>query len=106
MKTCRPKRPCFFPSGEEWVWWHANDGVFKGTPGYNNYEMQVGQVKVEDGEQVDFGMDDVQDGTLHGRCLGMRFERQPEVVITEFNVSPGVIEPTEDIFWKLVLHVG
>ena len=24
------------------------------------YEMQVGQVKVEDGEQVDFGMDDVQ----------------------------------------------
>ena len=85
--------------GEEWIRWHANDGVFKGTPGYNNYEMQVGQVKVEDGEQLDFGMDDVQDGTAtRSVYLGMRFERQPEVVITEFNVSPGVIEPTEDIF--------
>ena len=32
--------------GQSWVRWHTNDGVFSGTPGYNNYEMSVGQVAV------------------------------------------------------------
>lgn len=32
------------------VRWHANDGEFKGTPGYNDYEMSVGDVTVGEGQ--------------------------------------------------------
>lgn len=85
--------------GEEFVRWHANDGEFKGTPGYNDYEMHIGQIEVTDGEQVDFRIDDVQDGTAtRSVYLGMRFARKPQITITEFNVSPGVFEPTTDLF--------
>ena len=55
--------------------WHANDGVFSGTPGrYNNYEMAVGQVDVmQAGESMDFLIDDVQDETAtRSVYLGMR----------------------------------
>lgn len=85
--------------GEEFVRWHANDGEFKGTPGYNDYEMHIGQIDVADGEQVDFRIDDVQDGTASRSVyMGMRFVRKPQIAITEFNVSPGVFEPTTDLF--------
>jgi len=85
--------------GEEFVRWHANDGEFKGTPGYNDYEMHIGQIDVADGEQVDFRIDDVQDGTASRSVyLGMRFVRKPQIAITEFNVSPGAFEPTTDLF--------
>ncbi len=61
--------------GEDLTRWHANDGTFAGTPGYNDYEMDVGQVTVEAGETLNFIIDDVQDGTaLRSVYLGMRFE--------------------------------
>jgi hypothetical protein len=61
--------------GEEFTRWHANDGVFKGTPGYNDYEMSVGQITVPAGEVINFLIDDVQDGTAtRSVYLGMRFE--------------------------------
>ncbi|MDG1891725.1 MAG: hypothetical protein P8L18_10475 [Verrucomicrobiota bacterium] len=85
--------------GETLTRWHANDGEFKGTPGYNDYEMSIGQIKVTDGQQVDFMIDDVQDGTaIRSVYLGMRLVLQPELAISEFNVSPGVFEATSDLF--------
>ncbi|MCB1098622.1 MAG: hypothetical protein KDN22_23825 [Verrucomicrobiae bacterium] len=61
--------------GEEFTRWHANDGVFKGTPGYNDYEMSVGQITVPAGEVINFLIDDVQDGTASRSVyLGLRFE--------------------------------
>jgi hypothetical protein len=61
--------------GEEFTRWHANDGVFKGTPGYNDYEMSVGQITVRAGEATNFLIDDVQDDTAtRSVYLGMRFE--------------------------------
>jgi hypothetical protein len=61
--------------GEELKRWHANDGEFKGTPGYNDYEMSVGQITATAGEVTNFVIDDVQDGTAtRSVYLGMRFE--------------------------------
>ena len=37
--------------GTELKTYHPNDGEFKGTPGYNNYEMSIGQITVKAGEQ-------------------------------------------------------
>jgi hypothetical protein len=60
--------------GEELTRWHANDGEFIGTPGYNDYEMSVGQITVAKGETRNFLIDDVQDGTAtRSVYLGMRF---------------------------------
>jgi hypothetical protein len=89
----------FALEGTDFTRWHANDGEFKGTPGYNDYEMAVGEITVVDGEQVNFLIDDVQDGTA-GRSvyLGMRLVIQPQIQITEFQVSPGVFEATTDLF--------
>ena len=85
--------------GGEFTRWHANDGEFKGTPGYNDYEMAVGEITVADGDQVNFLIDDVQDeSALRSVYLGMRLVSRPEIQITEFNVSPGVFEPTTDLF--------
>ena len=90
--------------GEELTRWHANDGEFKGSPGYNDYEMSVGQITVSDGEQVNFLIDDVQDGTaIRSVYLGMRLVLGPQV--TEFSVSPGVFEPTTDLFGN-TFHTG
>lgn len=73
--------------------YHPNDGTFNGTPGYNDYEIHVGKITVEDGEMRDFYIDDVQDGTASRSVyLGMRFALQQNVQISEFPVSPGVNE--------------
>ena len=65
----------FAVEGDELKRWHANDGEFKGTPGYNDYEMSVGQIAVAAGERVNFIIDDVQDGTASRSVyLGMRLE--------------------------------
>ena len=94
----------FAIEGEEFVRWHANDGEFKGTPGYNDYEMHVGQIEVTDGEQVNFLVDDVQDGTAtRSVYMGMRFVKQASLTISEFSVSPGVFEPTTDLFGNTVV---
>ncbi|MDA7524224.1 hypothetical protein N8667_01435 [Verrucomicrobia bacterium] len=94
----------FGKEGEEMIRWHANDGEFKGTPGYNDYEMHVGVIEVTDGEQVNFLVDDVQDGTaIRSVYLGMRFVKQANIAITEFNVSPGVFEPTTDLFGNTIV---
>ena len=85
--------------GEDFTRWHANDGEFKGTPGYNDYEISVGEITVEDGEQVNFLIDDVQDGTASRSVyLGMRLTLRPQIALVEFPVSPGVFEPTTDLF--------
>jgi hypothetical protein len=89
----------FAIEGTPYTRWHANDGEFKGTPGYNDYEMSVGQITVKDGETKNFLIDDVQDGTAaRSVYLGMRLVLRPQVVISEFPVSPGVFEPTTDLF--------
>lgn len=63
-----------FEDEEEFTRWHANDGEFKGTPGYNDYEMSVGEIVVVAGEVTNFLIDDVQDGTAtRSVYLGMRF---------------------------------
>ena len=94
----------FGREGEDLVRWHANDGEFKGTPGYNDYEMHVGQIEVADGEQVNFLVDDVQDGTaIRSVYLGMRFVKQANIAISEFNVSPGVFEATTDLFGNTIV---
>lgn len=75
--------------------YYAGDGEFKGTPGYNDYEISVGSISVEPGEQVDFFIDDVlEDAGGIGRSvyLGMRFVLKPDVAFSEFQVSPGVTE--------------
>ncbi len=60
--------------GDELTRWHANDGEFKGSPGYNDYEMSVGQVSVRAGQITNFIIDDVQDDTAtRSVYLGMRF---------------------------------
>lgn len=60
--------------GEELTRWHANEGEFKGTPGYNDYEMAAGEIGVRAGQPVNFIIDDVQDGTAtRSVYLGMRF---------------------------------
>lgn len=65
----------FAREGEEFTRWHANDGEFKGTPGYNDYEMSVGEITVAARQQVNFLIDDVQDGTAtRSVYLGMRLE--------------------------------
>jgi len=94
----------FGKEGEDLVRWHANDGEFKGTPGYNDYEMHLGQIEVSDGEQVNFLVDDVQDETaIRSVYLGMRFVRQANIAISEFNVSPGVFEATTDLFGNTII---
>jgi hypothetical protein len=60
--------------GDELSRWHANDGEFKGSPGYNDYEMSVGQISVRAGQVTHFIIDDVQDETAtRSVYLGMRF---------------------------------
>ena len=79
--------------GQSWVRWHANDGVFSGTPGYNNYEMAVGQVDVmQAGESMDFLIDDVQDETAtRSVYLGMRLvylgDVEQEATTTELKIA-------------------
>ena len=92
--------------GSDFTRWHANDGEFKGTPGYNDYEMAVGEITVADGEQVNFLIDDVQDGTASRSVyLGMRLVARPSLQISEFQVSPGVFESTTDLFGN-TFHTG
>lgn len=89
----------FAIQGEDFKRWHANDGEFKGTPGYNNYEMSIGQITVAAGEQKNFLIDDVQDGTANRSVyLGMRLVLRPQVAISEFSVSPGATEQVTDLF--------
>lgn len=60
--------------GEDFTRWHANDGEFKGTPGYNDYEMALGEITARAGQPVNFLIDDVQDGTAtRSVYMGMRF---------------------------------
>ncbi len=94
----------FALEGEDFTRWHANDGEFKGTPGYNDYEMSVGAITVAAGEEVNFWIDDVQDGTAQRSVyLGMRLLRQQELQISEFTMSPGVFDPTTDLFGNTLL---
>lgn len=75
--------------------YYAGNGEFKGTPGYNDYEISVGQISVAAGEQVDFFIDDVTadpGGIGRSVYLGMRFVLKPQVAFTEFQVSPGVFD--------------
>jgi hypothetical protein len=74
-ENLRTETPLNFAfEGEEFTRWHANDGEFKGTPGYNDYEMAAGQITVGSGETRNFLIDDVQDGTAtRSVYLGMRF---------------------------------
>jgi hypothetical protein len=66
--------------------------------------MNVGQIEVSDGEQVNFLVDDVQDGTaIRSVYLGMRFVKQANIAISEFNVSPGVFEATTDLFGNTIV---
>ncbi len=88
----------FALEGEDFVRWHANDGEYKGTPGYNDYEMSVGQITVSAGDQVNFLVDDVQDGTASRSVyLGMRLVLRPQVELKEFQVSPGVFDWATDL---------
>jgi hypothetical protein len=82
--------------------YYAGDGEFKGTPGYNDYEIAVGTITVEAGEQVEFFFDDVtEDAGGIGRSvyLGMRFALKQNVQVSEFPVSPGVTDKNfKDLF--------
>jgi hypothetical protein len=99
-ENLQAQTPVNFAIGEaELTRWFANDGEFKGSPGYNDYEMFVGKISVADGEQVNFRIDDVQDDTaVRSVYLGMRLVLNPKVTIQEFQVSPGVFDPTVDLF--------
>ncbi len=73
--------PCplvFGIEGQELQSYYANDGEFKGTPGYNDYEVNFGKISVDAGEQVDFIIDDDQEWPNVQRSvyLGMRLVQQ------------------------------
>ncbi|MDP8242949.1 MAG: hypothetical protein P9L94_02625 [Candidatus Hinthialibacter antarcticus] len=55
--------------------WHPNDGEFKTTPGYNDYEISLGEFTIGQGERLDFIIDDAIDYPDARRSvyLGMRF---------------------------------
>jgi len=89
----------FAPEGQELKLYHPNDGEFKGTPGYNNYEIAMGEIAVQDGEQKDFLIDDTFGvaGSTRSVYLGMRFVLKAEVVLTEIQISPGPHEMFTDM---------
>lgn len=81
--------PLKFAIGDaEFTTYVAGDGVFKGTPGYNDYEILTGQVTVEAGEQVDFLIDDAPDfeGVSRSVYLGMRLVKQEETGLTDWTL--------------------
>ena len=86
--------------GEELTRWHPNDGTFNGSPGYNDYEMSVGQITVAVGETRSFIIDDVQDGTaIRSVYLGMRFETVEDATdetVLSIAVEPAVDDPTQN----------
>lgn len=73
-----PNPLIFGIEGKELKSWHPNDGVFKGTPGYNDYEVFVSQITVKEGEQVNFIVDDDIEypGVYRSVYLGMRIVQQ------------------------------
>lgn len=77
----------------------AADGNFKGTPGYNDYEIPVGVVSANAGEQIDFFIDDAVDfeNTQRSVYLGMRFEKINPTGINEIQVSPGSFDWATDL---------
>jgi hypothetical protein len=85
--------------GEDLITYHPNDGEFKGTPGYNDYEISLGEISVQDGEERHFIIDDAieYEGVQRTVYLGMRFELQVDIVLDEFQVSPGVTELYTDL---------
>jgi len=85
--------------GDELKTWVAGDGEFKGTPGYNDYEVFLGKITVTAGQQVNYIIDDVPDYPNGQRSvfLGMRFVKESFVVLKEFQVSPGVHELFTDL---------
>lgn len=85
--------------GEELKTWVAGDGEFKGTPGYNDYEIHLGKITVSAGQQVNYIIDDDTEYPNRQRSvyLGMRFVKETQIVLNEFQVSPGVHELTADI---------
>jgi len=85
--------------GEELTTYHPNDGEFKGTPGYNNYEVTIGKISVKAGEQRNFIIDDAVDfpGAVRSVYLGMRLVKETYAALKEFQVSPGVHEMFTDI---------
>jgi hypothetical protein len=94
----------FALEGEEFTRWHANDGEFKGTPGYNDYEMPLGELVVRPGEQVNFLIDDVQDGSASRSVyLGMRLELVSSgfvpFQVTEITHNQDK-SPTVDLVWN------
>ena len=76
-----------------------DDGTFKSTPGYNDYEIPVAVVSVEAGEQVDFIIDDAIDYPDARRSvyLGMRLERINPGAFPEIQVSPGAADWATDL---------
>ena len=89
----------FAIEGQEMITYVPDDGVFKGTPGYNDYEALMGEITVEAGEQVDFVIDDAPEfeNVYRSVYLGMRFELQQIIELSEVQVSPGLFEWTTDL---------
>ena len=73
-----PNPLIFGYEGQELRTYVPDDGVFRGTPGYNNYEITIGTLTVTDGQQVDFIIDDDPDfpSVYRSVYLGMKFVLQ------------------------------
>ncbi len=85
--------------GEELQTYVAGDGEFKGTPGYNDYEIHFEQISVEAGQEVTYIIDDAPDfeGGQRSVYLGMKLVKQSFLDLDEITVSPGVFELFTDI---------
>ncbi|MGC9329572.1 MAG: hypothetical protein ACP5I1_18195, partial [Candidatus Hinthialibacter sp.] len=85
--------------GEDLKTWVAGDGEFKGTPGYNDYEIYLGKITVDAEQQVNYIVDDAPDfeGGQRSVYLGMRFVKETQVLLDEFQISPGVHELYTDL---------
>ncbi|RJP22601.1 MAG: hypothetical protein C4527_21520 [Candidatus Omnitrophota bacterium] len=99
QNEAEPNPLIFGFEGQELKTWVPNDGIFKGTPGYNDYEVLLGQINVTAGEQVNFLIDDAPDypNVTRSVYLGMRFVKQVYLDLDEITVSPGVFELFTDI---------
>lgn len=85
--------------GEPLVTYMPDDGTFKGTPGYNDYEIPVAVLNVSAGEQVDFIIDDAIDYPDARRSvyLGLRLEKINPGAFPELQVSPGAADWATDL---------
>lgn len=99
-QNCGEPNPIQFGmDGEALKTYMPDDGTFKGTPGYNDYEIPVGVVAVSAGDQVDFIIDDAIDFPDARRSvyLGMRLEKIDPGAFPEAQISPGAADWTTDL---------